>query len=55
MPFTFFLGLFDSGFFRLGESVIIPVNGRVISVVITLLMIVSVVLVRAFFQRRGWS
>ncbi len=55
LPFTFFLGLFDSGFFKLGESVIIPVNGLVISIVITLLMIASVVLVRAFFQRRGWS
>jgi magnesium transporter len=54
LPFTFFLGLFDSGFFTLGDSVIIPINGLVISVAITLLIIVSVVIARAHFQRRGW-
>ena len=54
LPFTFFLGLFDSGFFKLGDSVTLPINGLVISIVITLLMIASIVIMRAFFQRRGW-
>jgi hypothetical protein len=54
LPFTFFLGLFDSGFFRLGDSVILPINGLVISILITLLMFASIVIMRAFFQRRGW-
>ena len=54
LPFTFFLGLFDSGFFKLGESVTLPINGLVISILITLLMIASIVVMRTFFQRRGW-
>lgn len=54
LPFTFFLGLFDSGFFNVGETVILPISGLVISIVITLLMIVSIVITRMIFQRRGW-
>jgi magnesium transporter len=54
LPFTFVLGLFDSGFLRLGESVILPINGLVISIAITLLMILSIVVIRMVFQRRGW-
>jgi magnesium transporter len=54
LPFTFFLGLFDSGFFKLDDSVALPINGLVISIVTILLMIVSIVIMRAFFLRRGW-
>jgi len=54
LPFTFFLGLFDSNFFTVGETVILPINGLVISVVITLLMVASIVVMRMVFQRRGW-
>ena len=41
LPFTFFVGLFDSNFFTIGESVILPINGLVISIVVTLMMIAS--------------
>ena len=54
LPFTFFVGLFDSNFFTVGETVILPINGLVISIVITLLMVTSIVMMRSFFQRRGW-
>ncbi len=54
LPFTFFVGLFDSNFFTIGETVILPVNGLVISILITMLMITSIVIMRRFFQRRGW-
>lgn len=54
LPFTFFVGLFDSNFFTVGESVMLPINGLVISVAITLLMIASIVVMRMVFQRRGW-
>ncbi|MBZ0283837.1 MAG: magnesium transporter CorA family protein [Anaerolineae bacterium] len=54
LPFTFFLGLFDSNFFTIGESTILPINGLVISIVITFLMIASIIVMRIFFRRRGW-
>jgi magnesium transporter len=54
LPFTFFVGLFDSNFFTVGETVILPINGLVISILITLLMVTSIVMMRRFFQRRGW-
>ena len=54
LPFTFFLGLFDSNFFTIGETVILPVNGLIISVVVTLMMIASIVVMRMVFQRRDW-
>ncbi len=54
LPFTFFVGLFDSNFFTVGETVILPISGLVISIVITLLMIASIVVMRMVFQRRGW-
>lgn len=54
LPFTFFLGLFDSNFFTIGESTILPINGLVISIVITLLMTVSIIVMRLIFRRRGW-
>ena len=49
LPFTFFVGLFDSNFFTIGQSVILPMNGLVISIVITLLMLVSIVIMRTIF------
>lgn len=54
LPFTFFLGLFDSGLINVGEALVLPVHGLVIAVVIVLLMIASIVLMRLFFRRRGW-
>jgi magnesium transporter len=54
LPFTFFVGFFDSNFFTVGQTVILPVNGLVISVGVTLLMVVSIVVMRMIFQRRGW-
>jgi len=54
LPFTFFLGMFDSNFFAVGESVVIPINGLVISAVVTVLMIVSIFIIRIVFHRRGW-
>jgi magnesium transporter len=54
LPFTFFLGLFDSNFFTIGKSVILPMNGLVISIIITLIMIVLIMVLRALFQRRDW-
>jgi magnesium transporter len=54
LPFTFFVGLFDSNFFTVGETVILPINGLVIAIFITLLMIASIVVMRMVFQQRGW-
>ena len=54
LPFTFFVGLFDSNFFAIGETVILPMNGLVLTTLIMLLMLGSIVLMRTFFQQRGW-
>ena len=54
LPFTFFVSLFDSNFFTIGKSVILPINGLVISIVVTLLMFASIVVMRMVFQRRDW-
>jgi Mg2+ and Co2+ transporter CorA len=54
LPFTFFVGFFDSNFFTIGKSVSLPINGLAISSAITLLMIVTIVVTRMIFQRRGW-
>jgi magnesium transporter len=54
LPFTFFVSFFDSNFFTVGESVILPINGLVIAIVVTLMMIASIVVMRMVFQRRDW-
>jgi magnesium transporter len=54
LPFTFFVGLFDSNFFIVNKTVILPINGLVISVIITMLMIASVAVMRMIFHRRDW-
>ncbi|MBI5959605.1 MAG: hypothetical protein HY866_12765 [Chloroflexi bacterium] len=54
LPFTFFVGLFDSNFFKVSESVVLPINGLIISILITLMMISSIVVMRIVFQRRDW-
>lgn len=54
LPFTFFMGMFDSNFFTIGQAVILPVNGLVVAIVVTLMMIASIVIIRIVFQRRGW-
>jgi magnesium transporter len=54
LPFTFFVGLFDSNFFTIGESVILPINGLFISIVMMILMVASIIIMRTLFRRRGW-
>lgn len=54
LPFTFFIGLFDSNFITIGESVVLPINGLAISIGIVVLMIISVIGMRSVFRRRGW-
>jgi len=54
LPFTFFVGLFDSNFFTIGKSVILPISGLVISIAVTSLMIASIMVLRLIFQRRDW-
>jgi magnesium transporter len=54
LPFTFFVGLFDSNFFTIGKAVVLPIDGLAISISITLLLVVSIVVMRIFFQHRGW-
>lgn len=54
LPFSFFLGLFDSNFFAVGETMVLPLNGLVIATVITLLMIGTMLLMRWFFRQRNW-
>ncbi len=54
LPFTFFVSFFDSNFFIVDKSVILPVNGLVISIVVTVLMATSIVVMRMVFQRRDW-
>jgi magnesium transporter len=54
LPFTLFVGMFDAGFFSVSEPVNLPISGLGISIVIILLMVVSVVVMRIVFRRRGW-
>lgn len=54
LPFTLFLGLFDSNIFAIGETVVVPMNGLVFSIVITILMLTSIWVMRLAFQRKGW-
>jgi magnesium transporter len=54
LPFTFFVGLFDSNFITVGKSVVLPINGLVISIIVTLMMVASIVVMRMVFQRRDW-
>ncbi len=54
LPFTFFIGLFDSSFFTVRESVILPINGWSISIAIILLMLLSILMMGMVFRRRGW-
>lgn len=54
LPFTFFMSMFDSSFFIIGQSVVLPINGLVIAVVFTLLMVASIIVIRIVFKRHGW-
>lgn len=54
LPFALFVGMFDAGFFSVSEAVNLPINGLGITIAIILMMIVSVVVMRRIFQRRGW-
>lgn len=54
LPFSFFVGLFDSNFFAIGETVILPINGLVFAMLLTGLMLLTIAVMRAIFQRKGW-
>lgn len=54
LPFTFFLGLFDSNFFTIGESVHLPINGLAMFMLIVLTMAVSIVGTLMVFRWRNW-
>jgi magnesium transporter len=54
LPFTFFVSLFDSDFFNVSQTVILPISGLAITFIIILMMIASIVIMRIVFQRRGW-
>lgn len=54
LPFTFFLGLFDSNLFTVVSPFVVPINGLILSIVIILLMVGSISIMRVFFQQRGW-
>jgi magnesium transporter len=53
LPFTLFVGFFDSKFLEIDGSLMLPISGLVISILITMLMIVSIIVIRMVFQRRG--
>ena len=55
LPFTFFVSFFDSNFLIVDKSVILPVSGLVISIVVTVLMFASIVVMRMLFQRSDWA
>jgi magnesium transporter len=54
LPFTFFLGFFDSNIFAIGETVTLPVNGLVFSILLTGLMLMTIAVMRSIFQKQGW-
>jgi magnesium transporter len=54
LPFTFFMSMFDSNIFAIGEIFVVPMNGLVFSIVLTVLMFVTIALMRVVFQRKGW-
>lgn len=54
LPFTFFLGLFDAGFFHINDSTALPANGMIITIVTIVLMGLSITGLYLWFQRRGW-
>jgi magnesium transporter len=55
LPFTFFLGLFDSNLVAVISPFVLPINGLLLSLVIILLMLGTIVVIRAFFHRSGWN
>jgi magnesium transporter len=54
LPFTFFLGMFDSNIFAIGETVVLPMNGLVFSILLTALMLLTIAVMRSIFQKQGW-
>jgi magnesium transporter len=54
LPFTFFVSLFDSDFFNVSQTMILPISGLSLAIVTIMLMIASIVMTRFVFQRRGW-
>ena len=42
LPFTFFLGLFDSNLFTISKSVLLPINGLTMFMLIVLTMSASI-------------
>jgi len=54
LPFTFFLGLFDAGFFDVSETMVLPINGLILAFLTVVVMIAVIVTMRSIFQHRGW-
>lgn len=55
LPFTFFLGLFDSNFFAISKSVLLPVNGLVMFMFLMLTMGASIAATLMVFRWRNWA
>jgi magnesium transporter len=54
LPFTFFLGLFDSNFFTIGSSVHLPINGLAMFLFIVVTMSASIAGTLMVFRWRSW-
>jgi magnesium transporter len=54
LPFTFFLGLFDSNFFTIGTSVLLPINGLTMFMLILVTMSASIAGTLMVFRWRSW-
>ena len=54
LPFTFFLGLFDSNLFTISKSVLLPINGLAMFMLIVLTMSASIAGMLMVFRWRKW-
>jgi magnesium transporter len=54
LPFTFFLGLFDSNFFTIGTSVLLPIYGLTMLMLILVTMGASIAGTLMVFRWRSW-
>ncbi len=54
LPFTFFLGLFDSNFLAIDQSLHLPINGLAMFMLVVLTMGVSIIGTLMVFRWRNW-
>lgn len=54
LPFTFFLGLFDSDFFEIGQTVQLPINGLAMFLLMLGMMVTSIFGTLLIFRWRKW-